>query len=124
MGCPGGGVLCRAQGMSMNLPFLQLQPPQINKGKEAMSLKTSLLRVFFFLSIETSVEIAESGPNPAVQESAAVTHWAAGFANPQQRSYFLSFSECHSYKAEPHTNSFVLFFSVYGILRVGKAPGI
>lgn len=48
MGCPDGGVLCRAQGMSMNLPFLQLQPPQISKGKEAMTLKTSLLRAFFF----------------------------------------------------------------------------
>lgn len=60
-------------GMSMDLPFLQLQPPQINKGKQTTTLKTSFLS-FFPLSYETSVEIAEGGPNPAVQGSAAVPH--------------------------------------------------
>lgn len=33
--------------MSMNLPFLPLQLPQINKGKQVMALKTPFLSFFF-----------------------------------------------------------------------------
>lgn len=47
------------------------------------------------------MEIAEDGPNPAVQESAAVPHWAAGCANPQQRSYFYSFLDATATKQSP-----------------------
>lgn len=111
MGCPGGGVLCRAQGMSMNLHFLLLHPPQINKGKQVITLKTSF-RSFYFLFYETNVEIAEGGPNPAVPASAAVPHWAAGFANPQQRSYFYHFLNATATKQSP-TQTVLSGFSVY-----------
>lgn len=47
------------------------------------------------------MEIAEGGPNPAAQESAAVPHWAAGFANPQQRSYFYNFLDATATKQSP-----------------------
>lgn len=100
IGCPVGGVLCRAQGTSMNLPSLPLQLPQINKGKQVMALKAPFLS-FFFLSYETSVEIVKGGPNPAAQESAAVPLWAAGFANPQQRSYFCHFLNATATKQSP-----------------------